>query len=375
MSRILCVLALLFACVGCQNEDPSSSEDTSAPDTAVDTSISRDTGSPDTATDTAQPDTETPDSTSADADTASTDALLSTYPIADPEAYPEAVTYDPQNRAFFTGSMLRGNVLRINADGSESEFFPGNEDGEEWLVLGVEADPTRRRLWVCAAFSRELTRSELWLLDLDSGERLWNLGMEDVFAGAACTDVIVADDGTAYICDREAGNIYTADAQTQSASIFTSHILLDPGTIGGNGIALTADERYLLVIKFLPFKLIRIDMSDPRLVSEVALPNLDDNLPESGGDAIVHLEGLAYIVTNSQVYRATPDDGDWSSASLEVHVPMLEGKPVVGFSGLTVAEGALYASKSDVILFALDLPPQLPFRLHRVEPAVFDATP
>ncbi len=46
-----------------------------------------------------------------------------------------------------------------------------------------------------------------------------------------------------------------------------------------------------------------------------------------------------------------------------------------GVSGLTVAESALYASKSDVVRFAVGLPPQLPFLIHRVEPSVFDTAP
>ncbi len=356
--RRLTLLAALTLLFGCDSDDAPA-----------------DAGAEDVAEDVAADGTETTDAIAdGSGDTAVAPAdLLETYPLADELAYPEAVTFDAESRAFFTGSMVRGNVLRVDADGTESEFFPGNEDGEQWLVLGLEADSERRRLWTCAAFGTDLARSELWMLDLDSGERLWNHDMETTFPGAACTDVVVAEDGTAYICDREFGNIYVADAEAETVEVLTSHEVLDPGTIGGNGIALTSDGQFLLVVKFLPVALARISLADVTDVQLVELPELAQTSPDGGGDALVLLDDVGYIVTNGHAMRLTPEDDTWTTAHVEFQRPRADGALLTGMSGLTVAEGQLYASKSDVIRFALSLPPTLPFRIHQIDASGFDA--
>ncbi len=294
-----CIFFVLIACVAVACDDASSentTQDTAQQNTSPDILENTDTQqntSPDTLENTdTQQNTSTDTNTTTDpdtfvdldtsitsqdtADTSDTNLppapLLAEYALDNAQAYPEAVTFDPVERAFYTGSLALGTITKTEADGQQSEFFSGNTSGE-WLVLGVEVDPERRRLWACAALGKDLSASEVWLFDLESGERIWQSSFEGVHVGAACSDMVITSDGIAYACDREAGNIYRLDADTQNIEIFATNPLLDPEIIGQNGIALSADARFLLVVKFLPARLMRISLENPNSIEEVLLVN------------------------------------------------------------------------------------------------------
>lgn len=358
------ILAVALLAAACSSDDEST---TPTPDAGV---------APDSsATDSSAPDSSAPDSSAGDAaatedagpdattlDVAEPAALLAEYILPGDQAYPEGVTFDPTTRRFFTGSMALGNVTQTHADGTSEEFFAGN-GGTDWIVLGLETDPERRRLWVCAAFSTALSESEIWVLDLDTGERLWQHSLESVQMGAACTDMIIADDGTAYLSDRENPNLYHADFEAKTAVLFATDPLLGSAVIGLNGMEFTPDRTALLTIRFAPGALIRISLDDPTDIAEVPLDGVTNVF---GMDGLAVLGDHIYTVSDSQIIRATPA-ADWSTATA-VSFPMDSG----GYSGLTVAEGALYASKSSVLKFAFGQAPDLPFKLSRVHPNEID---
>jgi len=144
--------------------------------------------------------------------------------------------------------------------------------------------------------------------------------------------------------------------------------------IGQNGIAVTADERHLLTVKYAPARLMRIGLQATSDVSEVTLHNDTGETIAGGADDVTLLNGVAYIALDTMLVRATPRDDMWTDADVAIHRFQLDdGTALTGVSGVTVAEDALYVSKSDVILYAAGIPPTTPFRLHRVEPTVFDA--
>lgn len=371
------LVAALLAFTGCGGDSAATGDTSAVPqDTspAQDTSATADT-SPVTDT---SPTADTADDTTATADTIDPvdttppTPLKEDYVLDDALAYPESVTFDPVDRAFYTGSMARGNVLRTAADGTQTELFAGNDTGE-WLILGLEVDPARRRLWVCAGKERTLIGSELWLLDLDTGERSWQVDLDTVQPGAVCIDVVVTQDGSAYVADRAFGKVYRADATKQQLTTFAADPLLTPGLIGANGIAVDAQERFLLVAKFLPPALVRVNLASPLDVRAVDLINNTADGFAGGVDGVTVLEGKVYMAIDAQLAQATPDP-TWSYATLAFHdLKVPNGDPVSGVSGITVAEGTLYLSKSDVTRFATGAAPELPFRVFRVSPTVFTA--
>jgi hypothetical protein len=385
---IACALA---ACGtdGANNPDPTTSDTTATHDASEATAdtvtappdVEEDTSSDDAPTATTPADTnaddtraDTPDAEDAEdaedtQDTTPPPPLLALYPFSDNRAHPESVAFDPTERAFYTGSLGDGSITRTRADGTQANFFTGNDAGE-WLVLGLEVDAQRRRLWACAGLGRDLTESELWMFDLNTGQRVWQTSLQGVHEGAVCSDVALNTDGTAFASDRASGNIYLIDPEAQSITIWTWNPLLEPEIIGQNGIDYTEDGRYLLVVKFLPARLMRVSLQNPSDVQEVALSG-DGFL--AGADAVAAFGGSAYVATDSALLRVSPTSDVWTTGQAKaIGYVSPTGQTLSGFSGVTVAEGALYASKSDVVRLAIGIAPRLPFVLLRVEPAAFD---
>ena len=49
--------------------------------------------------------------------------LAPVYTLSSNDSFPEGVTYDPIDRAFYTGSLQGGTITRVDADGTESSFL------------------------------------------------------------------------------------------------------------------------------------------------------------------------------------------------------------------------------------------------------------
>lgn len=301
-------------------------------------------------------------------DTAQAPELLPSIEL-EGEAWPESVAFDPLTRAFFTGSLALGNVLRIDAvTGAQAELDPGN--GAEWLVLGLDVDAPRRRLWVCTVFGKTIDRGEIWAIDLDTGARALTVDLEDAAPGAACADVVIHSDGTVYVSDRQADRIYRIDPTAPAPlSVYVSDPQLAPEIIGQNGLVKSPNEHALLASKYLPQKLVRVDLTIPASPAVTTL-DLDFGDLDGGADDLTVLGGRVYVIMEDRIAEVTFDDEEWTAGSVTRVIPALpkpDGSLVGGFSGLAVAEGHLYASRSDVLLFAFGSPNTEPFLLQRVE--------
>jgi len=321
------------------------------------------------ATDTASEDAgiDAPDDTSGDAasDAATPDPLLTSI-VLEGEAWPESVEFDPTTRTFYTSSLVLGSVLQVDGvTGAQTEFFAGN--GEEWLGLGMAIDVDRRRLWFCTAFTKQIERGEVFALDLDTGDVEARFDLEDAAPGGACTDFALTASGAVYVTDREAPRIYRIDLDAEAPlTIAVEDEALEPEFVGQNGIVLSADETTLISGKYLPARLVRIDLAGgPDAVADLGV----DFGPLTGGaDDLVVLDGDLYVVMEDHVARVTLD-AEWTSAVVAETYAIVandDGTLLGGFSGIIAAEGELYVSRSDVVLFAIGLDPAADFVIQRV---------
>ncbi|GMV38975.1 MAG: hypothetical protein AMXMBFR64_06910 [Myxococcales bacterium] len=291
--------------------------------------------------------------------------LLDLYELGG-DAWPESVAFDPVTRAFFTGSLTRGNVTRTDGvTGALSELHPGNGDG--WLTLGLEVDAARRRLWVCTVKGKSIERGEVLLLDVDSGALTARVDLEEAAPGAACTDFALRSDGVAFVTDRQAGRIYEIAAGAQPVlKVLVSDPLLDPEAIGQNGIVLSPDEKTLISGKYLPPRLIRVSLDTPAPV--VTALDLDFGDLAGGADDLVIFDGRIHVVVEDTVAEVVMN-ADWTAGSVTAAIPVHpngDGSLQGGYSGLTVAEGAVYASRSDVLKFAVGAVNVEPFVIRRL---------
>jgi sugar lactone lactonase YvrE len=151
---------------------------------------------------------------------------------------PEGISYDPVTRSYFVGSIAATRIVRVDSLGKVSEL---SRPGELHQVLGLAADPARRRLH--AVSTGALTGSggnQIVSYDLDSGARVRSV---DVPAATQLNDVAVAANGDLYTTDTQGGGIYRVRAESGAVDTVAA-----PGTLpGANGVALSADGAALYV--------------------------------------------------------------------------------------------------------------------------------
>jgi sugar lactone lactonase YvrE len=297
----------------------------------------------------------------------STLPLVEEYVLSDEMLVPESGIFDPTSRSFYVGSASKGNITRVEADGTESIFATPPAD-QMWRTTGIAVDDAARRLWVCAQRTDEITR-EIWVFDLESGDRDLTLNLADAQADSTCNDIAVDGDGLAYISDSENPRVYRADADAETVAVWADDPMLSPtgsGLLGGNGIAVTDDDGYVIVSKTSPAsppQLLRIALDDPGNIDEiVTTPAIDDF-----ADGMSFLGGDLYIamVAVGNVLRLVSTD-DWATASVTT------ATAVTGTSTVRPADGRLYGIYSDITKALLGLTPVPPFRIFEVDLGSFE---
>jgi sugar lactone lactonase YvrE len=296
------------------------------------------------------------------------------YLFSRTDQFPEGAAFDPKSRSFFAGSLARGDITRMTLDGAESIFAPRSAATGE-STLGMAVDERNRRLWVCSLVDAASKAGVVTAFDIDAAVPVYTAALADARQGASCNDIAVDQLGAAFVTDRENAAIYRLVTSGEAPAIWSSHPLLAPGTVGANGIAITADGSTMLVTQYKPARLLRISVADPTGVSTVALrgDSFSGGISiASGADGIRLLDGALYVAFDRWLMRVTPDDPSWAAAAVSSkRLSTME----YGVTALAEAEGDLYAANGQTAMFLLGLRPALPFKLLRVDPALFEDTP
>jgi sugar lactone lactonase YvrE len=174
------------------------------------------------------------------------------FTVAGPDRIPENLAFDPRSGSFFLGSMAERTVIRVRPGGAPVPFA-GPEHGL-LRVVGMKADPRRRRLWV-ATWAPVLDRARLaaglqsdtrlFAFDLASGRRLLMLSPRDTTRSHAFNDLVVTPAGDVYVTDNDEASVYRVRAGVDTLERIARP---DPSRFNGaNGIALAADGTRLYV--------------------------------------------------------------------------------------------------------------------------------
>ena len=295
--------------------------------------------------------------------------LLDRYALPGADLFPESVGFDEARAEFFIGSLSAGSVSRVARTGDVSVMFPGTGQADR-MTLGVKFDAPRDRVVVCQYANETPKSGRIWLFDASTGRRTHDIDLSPAAPTASCSDVLVDGSGAILVTDRELPNIYRvephADGTARVSLWATDPLLAKPALgIGQNGIAFSADGAAVLVTMYLPGKLRRISVANPREVSDVELHG-DHPLPQllAGADGMVRLGDALYVTFGSSLLRLRSPDG-WHSA----HIDRFE----LGFklAAVTVARGQLYVLRSDIPQYVLPGSPG-PFELVRFDPRMFD---
>ncbi len=169
---------------------------------------------------------------------------VTAFTLPERDLIPEGIAWDPVGRTLFVGSLAKRKIVSVAADGRIRDFVPTGREGLG-QVAGMKVDPVRRSLWACSLESEAADgtrRSALFRFDLSSGRLRQKLaspaGGKHLF-----NDLAVTKDGELYLTDSEEGSVYRLRPGANGLEIFSP-----PGSlIYPNGIALSADERFLYV--------------------------------------------------------------------------------------------------------------------------------
>jgi sugar lactone lactonase YvrE len=272
---------------------------------------------------------------------------------------PEGVAFDAQERNFYATSLQGGSIVRLDATGAEFVFHAADNRAR---LLGAKVDAQRRRLWVCAQ-QVDGGDNRVWVFDLASGNLDMEFFLGALAANGSCNDLVLDSAGVAYVTDPASPNLYRLDPATGTGAILLTDPLLadvSGAGLGLNGIAITPDERALIVGKFFPATLFRVALPDADSIAPITLSG--DILPAP--DGLTVLNGDLYAVSGDSVSRVRPN-ADFSAGEV------LTVAQQSGLSTATVAESQLYVIKSEVLHFVLKQPLETPFEIFRVDLSAF----
>lgn len=193
----------------------------------------------------------------------STDRIVTAYELPGDRVYPEGITADPLTGSLYVGSAENGAIFKMTPGlRVAEEFLPAGADGRT-TALGLEADRAGR----------------LWVVDQDTGVAVYDipgrrqLARFGVPPGEAplVNDLAITPDGSAYITDSLRAVIYRITPEqlerarehggdTMLTRAFDLTDLVEPGTIGLNGIVADPSGRYLLTVDMTRGDLYRIGL-------------------------------------------------------------------------------------------------------------------
>lgn len=214
--------------------------------------------------------------------------------------YPEGIIYNSANNRFYTGSVSNGDILSVNAETGEVVTLASGKLQDRSAANGMKLDDLGR-LWVAGGSSATVT-----VLDAGGGlVKRWD--MAALFGGKFINDCI--SDGTyMYFTDSKVGQMYRAkvgEAAPSTMEVWLTYgkpqVQVDTAAsaTNANGIVVTPDKKYLLMIVSATGKLYRITIAD-RSITEVSL---DQSL--TAGDGLL-LEGATLYVCRNALNTIVP---------------------------------------------------------------------
>ncbi|GAB3927692.1 Vgb family protein [Larkinella terrae] len=279
-----------------------------------------------------------------------------TYPIPGDTFFPEGIAYDASQGFFYTGSIGNGDILKVNVQTGETSLFAAGAAQNRPTCNGLKLD-SKGRLWVCGG-----TQNKIQVLNPD-GTLLKNWDLS-AFAATGFINDCILDDKYVYFTDSQNKQLYrTSVALAQPGDMeqwltFTDQQIpyTSPG-VNANGIVLTADGNYLIVVISSSGKLYRIDTST-KAIAEIQL-----NTPVNAGDGLWLENQTLYVSRNvtNQIFPVTLS-GDY-----------LQGTVGAGFGdnllfNTTMAKAGPYflVVNGQLNRRSGPTPPVLPFSISRV---------
>lgn len=227
---------------------------------------------------------------------------------------PEGIAYDEANDVFYVTSIHRRKVIRVQRDGTFSDFTAEGQDGMLG-GLGLKIDAQRRLLWVISSttpemrgWSKDVSGSMLAAYDLRDGRLVKKIDA----APAILNDLALMKDGSLLATDMGRHTVVRLAPDASALEVWAE------GLGFPNGITLSDDERFFFVADFNGVT--RFDVSDKsrKPVESSSYIGGIDGLSMHRGALI----GIQSAIGNPRVIRIDPATG--AVTLLESKNPLFE---------------------------------------------------
>jgi sugar lactone lactonase YvrE len=217
------------------------------------------------------------------------------YILPGEAVFPEGIVFQQSTGYFFVSSTTDGTIFRGHVSEPVADvFLPGGEDGRTTAV-GLALDDAGRLYIAGGATGRG------YVYDTATGDLLAALQLTDPADGPTfVNDVVVTRSGDAFFTDSMNPVLYRVYQQPDGTFAaedwlnFTGTVVQYQPGFNLNGIVVTQNDRYLIVVQSNTGKLFRIDLATKAVV-EVDL----GGVALTAGDGLVLQGRTLYVVRNS----------------------------------------------------------------------------
>lgn len=213
------------------------------------------------------------------------------FTINENDLLPEGIAYDSIDNCFYIGSLWKCKILKLEQDGSITEFIKEKQDGLR-SVAGIHVDDKRRFLWAVSFVQHpwskvapdEIGWSAVFKYDLRDGKLIKKYEPEDKNQSYLFNDLVILNNGDVFITDTFSGKIFTISHIKDELEVFIEcRNFMYP-----NGITTDDDEKYLYIAN-----------SNGTFVVDIASKSVH-HLSHPGNIAVCDIDGM-YFYENSLV--------------------------------------------------------------------------
>lgn len=272
--------------------------------------------------------------------------------LPEPDFHPEGVAWDPRTRRLFVGSVHRGTVMVIGADGVAAPFIAAGTAGLR-AVFGVLADTARQLLWISSADVPERdggvasprVAPAVYAFSLATGRFVKRWTVPDDGKPHLIGELMLAPDGTVWGSDSEQPALFRVPRDA-AADAVERVALTHADWVSLQGMAFTDDGREAWLADWTT-GLYHLDLAAGR-VTPVAVPP---------GTTLLGIDGLYRIGAGHLIgiqngiapHRLVAIDLDAAGTAVRrvraLDHPPGEGEPTLGVvtpEGLYFVGGALW---------------------------------
>ena len=213
------------------------------------------------------------------------------YQLPGNQLFPEGIAYNSTEGVFYVGSTTNGDVVQVDVATGVASLFASGSSQNRADCRGMKLD-AQNRLWICGG-----AENKIHVLNPD-GSLLKTWDTKALFASGFINDCVI-DANYVYFTDSRVQKVYRASVsgaipgEVEEWLAFTDQQLPYGAGFNANGVALTPDGQYLIIVISNTGKLFRIDRSS-KAIREITL-----NQPVTAGDGLWLTDNTLYGSRNT----------------------------------------------------------------------------